>query len=43
MDLENTEEEENIQESIPELVFKMIRIANEFKFTESLIDRMYKL
>lgn len=38
----NTEEEENIQESIPELVFKMIRIANEFKFTESLIDRMYK-
>ncbi len=31
------------QESIPDLVFQMIKVAYQFKFTKNLIDTMYKL
>jgi len=40
---ENVEDAERINEAVPDLVFKLIRIANEFQFAEALVDRMYKL
>lgn len=38
----NSDDKDLIHQSIPQLVFKMIKTANEFQFTENLIDRMYK-
>ena len=32
-----------MNEAIPDLVFRLIKIANEFQFAEALVDRMYKL
>lgn len=39
---ETENEKEKIDESIPDFVHNMIKIAYEFEFTESLVDRMYK-
>jgi hypothetical protein len=39
---DNTEDKEKIQETIPDLVFKMIQVAYSFSFASSLIDRMYQ-
>lgn len=43
VNIDSAEDKEKIQEAIPELVFKMVNIANSFSFAAPLIDRMYKL